>query len=193
MTKQSTLLEASDETLCLMLKNNQAGTLEQLLERYMPMVKQRARFFSQLSAETDDLMQEGLIALVNATRCYEAGHAASFKTYAYQAVTNRMISAIRALKQPLAESYDEWLHLESTEQDPFEILIGNENVNNWLNNSYKLLTVFEKDTIKLYLDGYSYREMAASLHSSTKAVDNALQRARNKLRSCYTQTNSFEC
>ena len=45
-----------------------------------------------------------------------------------------------------------------------------------------LLSGLEQETLTLYLSGLSYEEMAQRLHCSTKAVDNALQRVRRKLR-----------
>jgi len=44
------------------------------------------------------------------------------------------------------------------------------------------LSDFERRAIGLFLNGYSYEEIAVVLHHPVKAVDNALQRARRKLR-----------
>ena len=45
-----------------------------------------------------------------------------------------------------------------------------------------LLSGLEQETLSLYLSGLSYEEIATQLNLSTKAVDNALQRVRRKLR-----------
>ena len=47
---------------------------------------------------------------------------------------------------------------------------------------FNLLSGLEQETLSLYLSGLSYEEIAAQLNLSTKAVDNALQRVRRKLR-----------
>ena len=49
-----------------------------------------------------------------------------------------------------------------------------------------LLSPFERQVLRRYLSAYSYEDMARQLGSSVKAVDNALQRVRRKLRSVFT-------
>ena len=44
------------------------------------------------------------------------------------------------------------------------------------------LSEFEKNVLFCYLDGKSYNQISATLGSSQKAVDNALQRVRKKLK-----------
>ena len=46
----------------------------------------------------------------------------------------------------------------------------------------RCLTGLERGTVSLYLAGLSYKEIAARLGISEKSVDNAMQRARRKLR-----------
>ena len=67
-------------------------------------------------------------------------------------------------------------------KDPQEILIQQENTFDWMHRARNLLSETEREALRLYLGGYTYQEMAASLQCTTKAVDNALQRVRRKLR-----------
>ncbi|MEG1942539.1 MAG: sigma factor-like helix-turn-helix DNA-binding protein, partial [Angelakisella sp.] len=46
-----------------------------------------------------------------------------------------------------------------------------------------MLSPFEQQTLKLYLFGHSYTDISTMLCTTSKAVDNALQRIRRKLRS----------
>ena len=46
----------------------------------------------------------------------------------------------------------------------------------------QVLTDFEVSCLRCHLEGYSYEESAVALRTDSKAVDNALQRARRKLR-----------
>ena len=48
---------------------------------------------------------------------------------------------------------------------------------------HALLSSFEQQVLTLYLSGHSYLEISQLLRTSPKAVDNALQRVRRKLRS----------
>ncbi|NLC78774.1 MAG: hypothetical protein GX683_03495, partial [Ruminococcaceae bacterium] len=44
------------------------------------------------------------------------------------------------------------------------------------------LSEFERDVLALYLLGYDYTALVQRLDTTTKSVDNALQRARKKLK-----------
>lgn len=156
-----------------------------LLERYLPLVRSRANAFRQKNVETDDLVQEGVIGLLYAIRAYNDKLGASFETFAYVCITNRLKTAVASAGRKLETvSLDgcpqDWRI--AGEEDPQEIVISREQSGQWLQRVAACLSGFEHQVIRYYLGGYSYQEMAQLLHSTTKAVDNALQRARRKLR-----------
>lgn len=167
-----------------------SGRIEKTLdfEQYLPLVRSRANAFRQSGIDTDDLFQEGVIGLIYAMRAFDETLGASFETFAYVCITNRLKNAVAAAgKISSAESLENsllpgLLPLEAHKEDPQEILVSREGVQQWLDNVKNRLSVFEQRAIRLYLSGYSYQEMAASLQSTTKAVDNALWRAKKKLR-----------
>jgi len=49
----------------------------------------------------------------------------------------------------------------------------------------RLLTKYEKKVLIMYIEGKSYKDIALTLGRNEKSVDNALFRARSKLRSGY--------
>lgn len=160
-----------------------------LLERYLPLVRSRANAFRQRGVETDDLIQEGVIGLLYAIRAYDHKFSTSFETFAYVCITNRLRSAVTTAGQKLQTvSLDscpplgENLWNTTQEKDPQEIVISREQFGQWLQRVDACLSGFEHQVIRYYLGGYSYQEIAQLLRSTTKAVDNALQRARRKLR-----------
>lgn len=158
------------------------------LESCLPLVHSRVNAFRQRGVESDDLFQEGIIGLLNAIRSYRPEYGASFETFAYTCITNRLRSAVFAAgRTARAVSYDEWQNFDSSiedagELDPQEIVANHEEMDRWRQMVRERLSELERQTVGLYLGGYSYEEIAASLHQSIKAVDNALQRARRKLR-----------
>jgi RNA polymerase sigma factor for flagellar operon FliA len=79
---------------------NAAGQLdkEQLVQRFAPLVKRIAyHLMARLpsSVLVDDLVQNGMLGLLDAMNRYEAGHGAQFETYAAQRIRGAMLDGLR--------------------------------------------------------------------------------------------------
>ena len=180
----------SDEALCRLMQDGNVDAGDELARRSIILVRRRARALLAGGLEIDDLAQEGMLGLIDAMKAYRPDRGASFRTFAYRCVTNRMLNLIAASgRNPSQVSFDHIGNLEPlTEEqipnakDPQEILIQQENTFDWIHRARNLLSKTEREALRLYLGGYTYQEMAASLQCTTKAVDNALQRVRRKLR-----------
>jgi RNA polymerase sporulation-specific sigma factor len=166
-----------------------AAKEELLVEQYLPLVRSRASALMGNGVEPEDLVQEGLIGLLHAIRAFDARRLVSFSTFAYRCITNRMLNSIQAAgKSRLSFRLEDGALADDPgsptkqEDDPQEIIIVREQTEQWLHCMAAQLSDFEQQALRLYLSGYTYHEMAASLACTTKAVDNALQRARRKLR-----------
>lgn len=157
-----------------------------LSDQYRPMLESLARRLRNDYVDADDLMQEGLLGLLSAATHYREGEVA-FSAYAFLCVRRRMLSAIaRATRHKDRVVEDDWQQVlkdSSAEQDtdPAAQVMRRETEERlyaWLRS---LLSEREYKVLMLYLDAYSYEEMASRLSISVKAVDNALQRVRQKL------------
>ncbi len=76
----------------------QGNSPEQLIERYSPLVKRIAHhLLARLpsSVQVDDLIQAGLIGLLEASRNYDGSKGASFETYAGIRIRGSMIDEVR--------------------------------------------------------------------------------------------------
>src|SRR5690554_7355408 len=70
----------------------------QLIERYAPLVKRIAyHLLGRLpaSVQVEDLMQAGMIGLLEASKKYDAGKGASFETYAGIRIRGAMLDEVR--------------------------------------------------------------------------------------------------
>ena len=67
------------------------------------------------------------------------------------------------------------------QQNPEEIVIGEENARNIKRRLYSRLSKMEMQVLSLFLKGLTYQEIAGKLGKSPKAIDNALQRIKTKL------------
>src|SRR6185295_13595092 len=76
----------------------QGNTSAQLVERYSALVKRIAHhLLARLpsSVQVDDLIQSGMIGLLEAARNYDASKGASFETYAGIRIRGSMIDEVR--------------------------------------------------------------------------------------------------
>ncbi len=76
----------------------EANDANQLVERYAPLVKRIAYHMlarMPASVQLDDLLQAGLIGLLEASRKYETGKGASFETFAGIRIRGSMIDEVR--------------------------------------------------------------------------------------------------
>ena len=197
-TSQSALLRGMrDEELARLAKDGDNDALTALIQRFAPLVQLRARSYLRNELDADDLYQEGMIALLKAVRNYRDDLPGSFKTFAIVCVNNKMLSAVKAHmrdKNAPMRGYvslsgsdaPEQLGVVAAGDDPELLVIRNEETDARNRRIENLLSIFERQVLQLYLSSYSYDEMSKQLGSSTKAVDNALQRVRRKLRNVFT-------
>ncbi len=153
------------------------------LSELMPRIKTAAASF-HAGEYTDDLVQEGLLALYCATKVYDAGRGVPFDAYAYTCIRNAMISALRKISKDTTAfgcNYDDSSNMISTTPGPDELALMTEDFQNIKTLIKDNLSDFEKKVLSLYLNGYSYANIASALHKSEKSVDNALSRTKKKL------------
>ena len=86
--------ETSDEALVLLAQNGDTEALTELVCRFLPLIRNRASSFTMVPADRDDLIQEGLIALLSAVNSYHNEKGAGFKTYCYVCVQNKMLKEL---------------------------------------------------------------------------------------------------
>ncbi len=143
-----------------------------------------ARYFI-IGGDKDDLLQEARIGLHKAIRGYDSEKCADFLPYAKTCIHNHIISAINEAKAQKHAALNRSVELESATlfsyDTPMEVVIRREQLDNVLAGMENKLSKLEKQVLFLYLDGLSYKKIAAILQISEKSVSNALCRIRSKL------------
>ncbi|NLL80447.1 MAG: RNA polymerase sporulation sigma factor SigH [Clostridiales bacterium] len=196
----------SDEELIVRLRDGDAAVTEFLLDKYKNLVKGKAKSMYILGADSEDLIQEGMIGLFKAVRDYDAGRDASFFTFADLCVSRQMYTAVQASNRkkhiPLntyvslyAEAGENgkgendgetpaFVHVLQAEngKSPEELFIDRENLEGLERMIERELSGFEKQVLDLYLTGMSYSQIARVLGRDEKSTDNALQRIKSKLK-----------
>ena len=193
----SQILERQDdESLCTLAAAGSRDAEEILVCRYTRLVRTCARPFFLIGGDSEDLTQEGMVGLIKAVREYDAGKAASFRTFAEICIRNRLYSVLRAAARdkhlPLNQSvpldtpfFDSNSYTSGTNDlaqgNPETFLIDREHTAALLAGVRKQLSEFEAKILGYYLDGLSCREIAALVGKPPKSVDNAVQRIRRKV------------
>ncbi len=178
----------SDAILAKLVADGDDSAFDELVIRYLGTISFIARRFTADSYEQKDFVQEGLLGLLYSCRTYDEANTASFKSYMSIIVERRFISIIRrsnaqrSIPQANLVMIDDLGDsVEDTAQTPEELLMCSEHLKSTLQRLKTLLSESEYEILMLYGSGLSYREIAAKLSVTEKAVDNALQRARRKI------------
>lgn len=149
-----------------------------------PMLRAQVAHFRFPSADAEDAAQEGLLGLLSAVRSFDLSRDAAFRTYASACVRNRLLSFWRRRAARVSEVLleDVAAVTDTAAGDPALQMVEREAAEQTLQRIKEALSRREYAVLLRYLDGLSYTTIAAQLQMTVKAVDNALQRARAKLR-----------
>lgn len=187
------LVGLTDSQLAALVREDDSDAFAELTARYIPLIRYKAAPFHSARLEADDLCQEGLVGLFHAARAYDSSNGTAFRTFAGTCIANRMImfyrSALSGKNRPLSDfvSLSDGEHpeleLQSDGWDPETLLASSEGIGQMWGKIRSALSDRELHVLRLYLGGYSYAEIAEKLSITPKAADNALQRARMKLKS----------
>ena len=186
----------SDEELCRLAKTDKDAE-EYLLVKNKEMVRLEARNLYLAWGEWDDLLQEGMIGLLQAIRGYSADNGASFATFAALCVRGKMLNAVTASNRRKHGAMEDYVPLDSPAfqsedgtglygvgryDNPESQVISREDAGTLRKRILDSLSTGENAVFTEYLQGLDYREIAAKLGKSPKSVDNTLQRIRRKVR-----------
>ena len=188
----------SDEDVVRYAQSGHKDAEEYLLRKYQKLVYVWTRPYFLQGAEDDDLLQEGMIGLYKAIRDFTPG-SSSFWSFAKLCITRNVISAIKgttrqkhiplnsytSLHKPVYDADGDRTLMEvlsnNRVDDPETLVIDRERLLHTQRHIKKVLSEFEYKVFRLYINGLTYKEMAARLGTHTKSIDNALCRIKHKI------------
>ncbi len=189
----------TDEQLLARIKAGDEEAERLLYERYKQLVRSRAHSYFLIGADHEDLVQEGMLGLYKAVCEYDTDKAASFKSFAEICITRQILSAIKNATRKKHNPLNHYVSLNSSPveadgeltlldtmrslrvADPEDVVIGRENFERMVQYLETTLSPMERRVLSLYLDGFSYPQIAACIQKPLKSVDNAMQRVKHKL------------
>ncbi|NLY55161.1 MAG: sigma-70 family RNA polymerase sigma factor [Firmicutes bacterium] len=189
-----------DLELLARVRAGDCDAMEQLVEKYTPLVRYIVRNYYAKFFEFEDLMQEGMIGLINAVNEYDhTRYNIKFSSFAYICIIRKIYNVIkringnkhRALND--AVSLFSYINLDETrmvmdiienddqKSNPEEVIetrFIDERIDQLLRDH---LSVLEYTVIRKLLEGYSYHEIQEEYGIAPKVIDNARTRVRLKL------------
>lgn len=183
------LSDLSDEAL-ISARDSDPRIYLVLLRRYHWLAAALAAKAAVRRADQEDFAQEGLMALWAAIESFSPDYGASFRTFAAVCIRRRIATAAHAADHAVSSiggSLDD-PELRSEElladeaASPELQLLAKERAEELYHLLTDVLSRQEREIFCLQICGFSYGEIAGRLGISKKSVENALQRARRKLR-----------
>ena len=188
----------TDEVLAGLAQAGDREAEDILIRRYVEMIRGKAHLYFIVGADSEDVIQEGMIGLFKAIHDYYGNREATFKTFAELCINRQILTAVKTASrrkhQPLNDSVSLSTPVDETGGGTLEEALGGDMASNpeavFMENTLSSLltdensTLFssmERKVLKEYLAGKKYPEIAQSLGKSYKAVDNAMQRIRRKI------------
>ncbi len=192
--------QESDEVLIDRLRDGENTIVDYIMVKYKNLVRSKAKSMYILGADTEDLIQEGMIGLFKAVRDYDCGRDASFYTFAELCISRQMYTAVQASQRKKHWPLNSYISLSGENKepdkdselisvlsagqnnDPESIFLNKERTEYLESRIEKELSDFEKQVLDLYLTGMTYSQIAKVLGRDEKSTDNALQRVKAKIK-----------
>ena len=195
--EQDIYKDVTDEQLIEQLRGGQTKVMDYLMEKYKNLVRKRANALYLIGGETEDLIQEGMIGLFKAVQDYRSDKEVSFYHFAELCVNRQMYTAVEASQRKKHTPLNTYVSLDAGQEkesaylesgnhpqtlNPETLFISQETVRLLLKQANERLSPMERQVLALYIEGMNYHQIAEHMGKTPKAVDNALQRIRGKIR-----------
>lgn len=180
------------EELVIRAQNGDNDAMNKVISKNSYLVKNITRKYYLIDGEIEDLVQWGMLGLFNAVMTYKVDSRASFKTYASMLIRNVILDAIKKAYTGSGKVFKEIDFVDVSEfsgdGDLEKEVIDRQEFSELFEFLMKNLSGLERDVIKYFLKGYSYKEIANELNKTPKSIDSALSKAKTKIKKKYLQS-----
>lgn len=193
--------DENDYELLYLVAEENEDAKEMFFEKYRPMVEITAlKYFPYVKNkgyELNDLEQEGLLGLNQAIIDFKHQKNVKFVTFARVCVERQIQSLVRNVNRQKHKALNDSISIDYNDLNKgrplLDILFDNKSLNpedsfiseeeelELIEEIKKILTDKEFEVFELRIQGFTYQEIASLLNTSTKSVDGALSRIKNKI------------
>ncbi len=186
------LNKLSNEELIALIRNGDNFLINELIARFEPFIKKKSQAFGFEESNFDEVIQRGRIAISKAINKFDLNHQtkSKFITYASMCLDNEFKSILSELSKNNNEKAvshiadfdeeDKNAIMTDTRYNPEEIAIKNESEQELKRVSEEILSNIERKVYDLRNVGYKNGDISKELKISTKSVENALTRIKQK-------------
>ncbi len=188
-----------EEEVVDLAKGGHLAATEFLITRFRPLVENKAKAYFVIGADREDVIQEGMIGLYKAIRDFRSDRLNRFRPFAELCVTRQIITAVKtatrqkhvplngyvSLNRPYTSDVSDHTLLDvlptSESGNPESEFLGGQMSAEICEAVCNSLSELERQVLRFYLEGLSYKEISSRIDYPAKAIDNALQRVKRKM------------
>lgn len=177
-----------DSVLSALSKKGDGKAFEEITIRYIKLICSVAKKYSAYGYELQDFIQEGLLSFLLACKTYSADCGSSYKNYAVKCTKNRFADIVKKANAKGSVPANKIVSIQTVEDEQDlsnnveDYVLEREYLKTFLQHISSTLNEEERNIFQMYINGYSYKDIADKLGISTKNVDNILQKIKRKLR-----------
>jgi len=203
------LTNLNDYELVSLAQEKNEDAINLLHKKYEPLINKKCRkiynYVKTKGIELSDLIQECLIGFEEAINNFNQKDNVTFYTFCNLCMDRQLRSEITKLNRDKHKILNEAIPLEITndqgeeinitdfivdnEKTPETDILIHENITELITKIKEELTDFEECVFDLRLQEFEYKEIASILDKSPKAIDNALQRIKAKIKKIKENSN----
>jgi len=193
--------ETKINNLIIKAKNQDENAIDELFALFKSKVNAISREYFLIGADSDDLIQEGMIGLYKAISVYEPEKNHNFSAFASLCIHRQLQNAVKNANRKKNSPLNSYVPIKyydgsssSEEENIMKLVIVDDtsdieqNIVDKETNAILLSKVkdvlndLQFTVLKKFINGESYSDIAESVNITTKNVDNMLQTIKKKLK-----------
>lgn len=188
----------------------QAGDTEAertLMIKYKDAATSLCKGYFLPGGDTDDIQQEALIGLFEAIHSYSDSYTIQFWTFARICIMREIITAVKSANRYKRSILNHYISIDKTLSEDAKYTLSNiipdpngdpeeeyilqeERILRW-KLAEEVLTPYMLSILKMFVLGYGYSEIAASMGCTTKNITNIMYIIRQKLAKASAEANKL--
>lgn len=187
-------MEYNDYELVYLSQEKNEDAYKILLNKYMPIIISKLKpYMSRSKVPYEDLLIEALVGFQNAIDSFKTQEKATFYTFLLICIERELEKKCGRITQKKINEYEEVLlsqktqfqkelleYIKSLEKNPEEKIINEFEINQILEHILEELSSYEVEVLSLRIEGLTYKEISLALDKTSKSVDGAIQRIKEK-------------